>query len=45
MKQSLAFLILLSFIIYPSEFDLLSLSNFSKIPLMDSFDILSLRTP
>ena len=28
-----------------SGFDLFSLSNFSKIPLMDSLNILSLETP
>ena len=28
-----------------SEFDLFSLSNFSRMPLMDSLNILSLGTP
>ena len=38
-------LFLLGFILYLSGFDLFSLSNFSKIPLMDSLDILNLGTP
>ena len=45
MWQNLVFLFLLPFIIYLSGFDLFRLSNFSKIPLMDSLDILSLGTP
>ena len=43
MRQYL-FLFLIPFIIYLSGFDLFSLSNFSKILLMDSLDILSLGT-
>ena len=38
-------LFLLGFILYLCGFDLFSLSNFSKIPLMDSLDILNLGTP
>ena len=43
MQQNLVFLFLLPFIINLSGFDLFSLSNFSKIPWMDSLDILRLR--
>ena len=44
MRQNVVFLFLIPFIIYFSGFDLLSLPSFSKIYLMDSFDILSLGT-
>ena len=44
--QNLVFyLFLLPFVKYLSGFDLLNLPNFSKIPLMDSLDILSLGAP
>ena len=45
MRQNLVFLFLLPFVIYLTGFDLFSLSNFSKILLMASLDILSLGTP
>ena len=45
MRHIEVFLFLLPFIIYLSEFDLISLCNFSKTPLMNSFDIFSLVTP
>ena len=45
MRQNLVFLFLLPFIIYLSRFDLFSLSNFSKAPMMDILDIFSLGTP
>ena len=43
--QNLVFLFLVPFVIYLSLFDLLNLSNFFKIPLMNSLDILSFGTP
>ena len=43
MQQNLAFLFLLTFAIYLSGFDLFSVSNVSKIRLMESLDILGLE--
>ena len=45
MRQNLLILFLRPFILYLSRFHLFDLSNFLKIPLIDSLDILRVGAP